>query len=161
MSFYLLPVSLITASSTPPPVHQSIYPSMGPFIDQPTQMSSSCAAAKRSHHHSKGMRACGHTSLHPDQQWLNTLCCVFEQYTSVMCAMIDGDICCWVNTTLLKWSGSWSLARKQYVGAGTAGMHCLKTCTLVKGLSSFPVLLLWSYHAEKYIFIQWWSETIQ
>lgn len=74
--------------------------------------------------------------------------------TPLLCpTMTDGDICCWVNTTLLKWSGSWRQAAKQYVRPGTAGMYCVRTCTLIKGLSSFPGLF--------YVILSHWERYFQ
>ena len=53
-------------------------------------------------------------------------------------AMIDGDICCWVNTTLLKWSGSRSQAAKQYRGPGTEGNALCEDLYSYKGTFQLP-----------------------
>lgn len=120
-------------------------------IDQPTH---TCTAPGRLlWDHIPTAKVCrlGNTSLHPDQQWLNTVHC--PNNTPLLCgAMIDGNICCRVNTTLLKWSGNQSQAAK-HVGRRTAGMHCVKTCALMKGLSSFPGLFLFASHWERHFLI--------
>lgn len=93
----------------------------------------------------------GNASLHPDQQWLNPIHCL-NNTPLLYGAMIDGNICCWVNTTLLKWSGSQSQVAK-HVGPRTAGMHCVGTCALTKGLSSFPGLFSFASQWEKHYVI--------
>lgn len=53
-------------------------------------------------------------------------------------AVIDGDICCRVNTTLLKWSGSRSQAAKQYRGPGTEGNALCEDLYSYKGTFQPP-----------------------
>ncbi len=61
--------------------------------------------------------------------------------TSPLCpVMIDVDICCYVNTTLLKWSGSSS---QWYNAYGVGLQECIVGEPALKtGLSSVPSLLL-------------------
>lgn len=63
---------------------------------------------------------------------------------------IDGDICFWVNTKLLKWSGSWSHRPKQYILSNLGAQECIvwQPALLCGDFPSPAAGSLGNYHAE-------------